>query len=134
VTTQSPGARARSRRPAGHGAPSQSRETRPSRSKRTLGGWLWFAAMVGGWLAMFALIALSEPTLDALHDAVQELPLVIELLAWLALFPFLLALTIWTSPWDDSLRLLLVACCALGWTLAFFPWRAADADRHEELT
>jgi hypothetical protein len=48
---------------------------------------------------------------------------VIQLLAWLALFPFLLALTVWTSAWDESLRLLLVACCAIGWTLAFFPWQ-----------
>jgi hypothetical protein len=79
--------------------------------------------MAGGWLVMFALIALSEPTLDDVHDAVQGLPLVLELLAWLVLFPFLLALTIWTSPWDESLRVLLVGCCAIGWTLAFFPWR-----------
>ena len=85
--------------------------------------------MVIGWLVFFALIAFSEPALAGLRGTVTDLPLLVELLAWFALFPFVLALTIWTSSWDESLRFALICCCAVGWTIAFFPWRAASRRR-----
>ena len=86
-------------------------------------GFLWFAAMLAGWIVFYGLMATSEPTLGELHDRVRELPLLFELLAWLVFFPYVLALTIWESGWAEVTRFALVACCALAWSLAFYPWR-----------
>lgn len=79
--------------------------------------------MVGGWLAFYALMLLSEPTLGDLQDRIRDLPLVLEGLVWLVFFPYVLALTIWDSGWSEMVRSALVACCAVGWSLAFYPWR-----------
>ncbi len=92
---------------------------RPSR----VAGFFWFAAMVGGWIAFFALMLFDEPALHQLFADVRALPLVLEGLVWLAFFPFVLALAFWTSAWDEWLRFTLAACCAVGWSLMFYPWR-----------
>jgi hypothetical protein len=81
--------------------------------------------MVGGWVAFYALMLFSEPALQNLRDLVRGLPLVVEALVWFALFPYVLALTIWDSSWAESLRFVLVACCAVGWSLVFYPWKRA---------
>jgi len=48
-------------------------------------------------------------------------------LVWFALFPFVLGLTVWDSSWEPWLRALLVATFAVGWSLAFYPWRRRQA-------
>ena len=88
-------------------------------------GLVWFALMVGGWALFFAVLLTSEPTLGSLRDGVRGLPLVLEGVVWLALFPFVLALTVWESSWSEWVRFALVACCAAGWSLAFYPRRKA---------
>ena len=90
-------------------------------------GFAWFAAMVGGWVTFYALMATSEPTLGELQDRVRALPLLLEGLVWLAFFPYVLALTIWDGGWPETLRFALVACCAVGWSLAFYPRRKRGA-------
>lgn len=89
--------------------------------RRPRSGIAWFAAMVAGWAAFGAALLLSEPTLGELWRWVRDLPFLFETLVWLALFPFVFALGIWDSSWDSWLRLALVACCAVGWSLAFWP-------------
>ena len=98
---------------------------RPSR----MAAFAWFAAMVAGWIVFFSLLAFDEPALHELRADVRELGLVLEGLVWLAFFPFVLALAIWTSAWDEGLRVALVACCAIGWSLAFYPWRRPPKER-----
>jgi hypothetical protein len=86
-------------------------------------GFAWFTAMVAGWVGFYVLIAAAEPRLSELHDRVQGLPIVLEGLVWLAFFPYTLGLTIWDSSWPEWLRFGVVSCCAIGWSLAFYPWR-----------
>jgi hypothetical protein len=86
-------------------------------------GFSWFTAMVAGWVGFYVLIAASEPRLTELHDRVEGLPIVLEGLVWLAFFPCILGLTIWDTSWPEWLRLGLATCCAVGWSLAFYPWR-----------
>lgn len=96
-------------------------------SVRGRGGWwarsatIGFLAMVSGWSAFAALMVFSEPNLGELWRGVRDLPLLVEGLVWLALFPFVFALGIWDSSWEGWLRLVLVGCCAIGWSLAFLP-------------
>lgn len=80
-----------------------------------------FAAIVTGWIAFLVLALASEPALGDLWRTVRDLPLVLEALVWFALFPFVLALGVWDADWDQWLRTVLVACFAIGWSLAFLP-------------
>ena len=95
----------------------------PPAAGSRIAGFAWFAAVTGGWIVFYALMLLSEPTLGRLHDGVAGLPLVLDGLVWFVFFPCVLALAIWDSSSAEGLRLALVACCAVGWSLAFYPWR-----------
>jgi hypothetical protein len=86
---------------------------------RPLGAVVWFVWMVAMWIGFLGLL-LGE-RLDGVRDWVRELPLLVEGLAWLALFPWLLGTAVWTSSWPDALRVLLVALFAAGWTLVSIP-------------
>lgn len=94
-----------------------------ARGRRPLSAQLWFAWMVGMWAAFFA--ALGADRLDEVWRWVRDLPLVLELLLWLAAFPWLLGTAVWTSSWSGPLRLALVALFAAGWTVASLPRRKA---------
>jgi hypothetical protein len=101
--------------------------------RRRAGRFAWFAAMVVGWVSFYGLIAASEPTLTELHARVQGLPVVLEGLVWLAFFPYILGLTIWDSSWPEWVRLALVTCCAVGWSVAFYPWHKSGGHRAHEV-
>lgn len=107
--------------------------THVTRIERVGAGYAWFGAMVGGWIGFYVLMATSEPTLADLHNSVRGLPTALEALVWLALFPFVLALTIWDSSWSEWVRFALVACCAVGWSIAFYPWRKSGRPQPEEV-
>lgn len=77
--------------------------------------------MIGGWSVFFALVLFAESTLSDLWDGLHDLPLVVEGLVWFLLFPLVLATGVWESSWQTWLRVFLVACFAIGWSIAFFP-------------
>ena len=95
---------------------------RPESSR--VGGLLWLVFMVGTWIAFFATLAADR--LDSVQAWVRDLPLLTELGLWLLVFPFLLATAVWESSWAPSLRVLLVAAFAIGWTLISLPRRSRD--------
>ena len=95
------------------------RPATPLRRTRPLGAVVWFAWMVAMWLGFLALLLADR--LDGLWRSVRGLPLLVEGLAWLALFPWLLGTAVWTSSWADWLRVVLVAAFAAGWTLVSIP-------------
>ena len=90
---------------------------RPESSR--VGGLIWLVFMVGMWIAFFATLAADQ--LDSVQAWVRDLPLLAELGLWLLVFPFLLATAVWESSWAPSLRVLLVAAFAIGWTLISLP-------------
>lgn len=94
-----------------------------TKARRTLGGWIWFALMVGGWVLFFALVLFSEATLSELWRELRSWPIVVEGLVWLLLFPLVLATAVWESSWDGWVRVLLVCCFAGAWSAMFFPRR-----------
>jgi hypothetical protein len=71
------------------------------------------------WVAFFVLLAAGE--LPELRDAVRDLPLAVELVAWVAFFPWLLATAVWTGSWSEPVRIALVALFAVGWSLLSIP-------------
>lgn len=73
---------------------------RSAPARRRLSGWVWFTLMVGGWAVFFALVLFAESTLSDLWDRLRDLPLVVEGLIWLLLFPLVLATGVWESSWQ----------------------------------
>jgi hypothetical protein len=92
-------------------------------ARRPLSGWIWFALIIGGWSAFLVLVLFSESALSNLWEGLRDLPLLVEGLVWLLFFPLVLATAVWESSWETWLRVLLVACFTLGWSLAFLPRR-----------
>jgi hypothetical protein len=82
-----------------------------------------FPLLVVLWLA-FGVAAVRNPTSpDNLWRLFRRLPLLIQLLAWLLLFPLILALWIWQASWPFVLRLPLVAGLAVVTIYLFLPGR-----------
>ena len=90
-------------------------------ARPTTGAYAWFGLMVGSWLAFGVLAVTSEDTLAGIWDWVGGLPLVLELVVWLLTFPWMLALAVWESAWNDEARVLVVLAIAIGWTLMSIP-------------
>jgi hypothetical protein len=97
--------------------------TRGHALRPRLSGFVWFGLMVGAWAVFFGLLLFSEQTLGDLWSSVRDLPLLVEGIVWLLLFPLVLGLAVWNGEWETWLRLLLVVCFALGWSIAFYPRR-----------
>jgi hypothetical protein len=88
-------------------------------ARRPLGATIWFVWMVAMWAGFFVLLLADR--IGGLWDWVGDLPLVVELILWLALFPWLLGSAVWTSSWAGWLRLLLVLVFAFSWSLISIP-------------
>jgi hypothetical protein len=100
--------------------------TTSPRKHRPLSATLWFLWMAGMWAAFLVLLAADR--LDGLWSVIRELPLLVEVVAWVALFPWMLGTAVWTSSWPTLLRVLLVGCFAAGWTIVSIP-RSHPAQR-----
>jgi hypothetical protein len=87
--------------------------------RRPLGATLWFLWMVVMWVAFFVLLVADS--VDEIWDAVRDLPLLVEVVAWVAFLPWMLGTAVWTSTWPAAVRALLVACFAIGWTIVSIP-------------
>jgi hypothetical protein len=91
---------------------------------RPLGAIIWFAWMLAMWAGFFALLVADR--IDGVWSSIRDLPLLVELLLWVALFPWLLGAAVWTSSWAHWLRILLVLAFAFGWSLVSIPRRTAE--------
>jgi hypothetical protein len=89
--------------------------------RRTVGGYVWFALMLGGWVVFFSLLRFSDATLAGLYEDLRALPLLVELFVWFLTFPFALALTLWESALEPPTRFALVVCISIVWSVMFFP-------------
>jgi hypothetical protein len=93
----------------------------PTRRTRSLGGVIWFVWMVGMWIGFFVLLFANQ--LDALWRWITQLPIVVEIVMWVAFLPWMLATWVWTGDWPALLRATLVAIFAIGWTFISYPRR-----------
>ena len=98
----------------------------------TAGAWIWFALMAGGWAAFWTLAVLADARLAELWHDLRDLPLVVEAVVWLALFPLVLATAVWESAWDAWLRLCLVLAFTVLWSGLFLPRRQPSSSRPSE--
>jgi hypothetical protein len=99
-----------------HGAPE-------ARKHASLGASGWFIGVAGLWTAFGVVALLSTERLADLWNWVVGLPLVAEIVVWIAFFPWVLGLWVSQTSWPEWLRILLVASFAIGWTLVSIPRR-----------
>ncbi|TCN31160.1 hypothetical protein EV644_12934 [Kribbella orskensis] len=95
--------------------------SRPDSRRSRTGSRLWFLWMVGMWVAFYVL--LRSDRLEEVATWIRDLPLVVELGAWLLFFPWVLATAVWTSDWSEWLRVVLVVIFTAGWTIVSIPRR-----------
>jgi hypothetical protein len=96
---------------------------RPS-DRRPLGATIWFVWMVAMWAGFFVLLVAAQ--ISGVWDWVRDLPVLVEIVLWVALFPWLLGAAVWSSSWMGWVRLLLVLVFAFGWSLVSIPRRKQD--------
>ena len=91
------------------------------RARPSIGAYLWFAGMVGLWTAFGIVALVSVEKLGDLWGWVTGLPLVAEIVVWIAALPWVLGLWVSQTSWPEWLRILLILCFAVGWTLVSIP-------------
>jgi hypothetical protein len=97
------------------------RQASQARARPTLGAYLWFVGMVGLWTAFGVVALTSVEDLGDLWEWVTGLPVVAEVVVWIAAFPWVLGVWVSQTPWAEWLRILLVVCFAVGWTVVSIP-------------
>jgi hypothetical protein len=55
---------------------------------------------------------------------VRGLPLILQLVVWLLLLPWMIALWIWTLPWALWIRVVLVVAILIWTEWLLFPWKS----------
>jgi hypothetical protein len=104
-----------------HAATERGPEQPTAQTRRPLAGIAVFAVVVALWGAFLTLIVAAPAALDDIWRWVRDLPLVLELGAWLVALPWLLALAVWQSDWTGWLQGVVITLIVLGWTVAFAP-------------
>jgi hypothetical protein len=75
--------------------------------------------MILMWAAFFVLLFADR--LGELWTAIRDLPLLVEVGMCVAFLPWMLGTAVWTSSWPAVVRVLLVLCFAVGWTVVSIP-------------
>jgi hypothetical protein len=81
---------------------------------------LLFAAL---WLGFLAALVADPAQLVAAKTAIDDLPLVVQAVAWLLFLPVVAGLWVWTTDWPMLVRLVLVVGLAAWNLLVFIPRR-----------
>ena len=113
-------------------APAATEPGRPSRATRLIGaiatglgesvGWLaehgvLFAVFLVIWLGFGLLLVTNPAALGQVWDAINDQPLILQLVLWLLFLPVMAGLWVWqASGWPDLVRVAAVLALA-GWTL-----------------
>ena len=90
-----------------------------TRTGRPIVAVIWFTWMVVMWVAFFTLLLANQ--LDDIWRTLTQLPVVSEVVLWIAFLPWMLGTWVWTGTWPEWIRIGLVLCFAIGWTLVSIP-------------
>jgi hypothetical protein len=72
----------------------------------------------------FAYYLVTNPAaLDATWAWVRHLPIIVQLVLWALLLPWMIALWVWTQPWALAIRLVIVVGTLLFTEYLVFPWK-----------
>ena len=72
-------------------------------------GTTFFALMAGLWGSFVTLLAVSPATLDDAYAWLRGLPVIWEILMWIATLPWTVALLVYDNSWQHWVRVSIVA-------------------------
>ena len=87
-----------------------------------------FAVFALLWVAFGAGLLLSQGSIDQTWQTIRDLPLIVQLIAWLLFLPVMLGMWVWETTWPFVVRLMLVLSIA-GWNLLVFLPKALQVAR-----
>jgi len=87
-----------------------------------------FAIFAVVWVAFGAALIWSQGSLDQAWTTIRELPLLVQIVAWVLFLPVMAGLWVWETGWPLVVRLVVVIGIA-GWNLLVFLPRALPAIR-----
>jgi hypothetical protein len=97
--------------------------TRPLTGGELAFNYLIFGLSTAASIA-FAYYLFTDPgRLVELWTWIRQLPILVQILAWLLLLPWMFALWIWVQPWALVIRIALVAGALLFTEYLVFPWK-----------
>lgn len=80
-----------------------------------------FLSAVLAWMAMAVLLAFYPEEVESVWAWIRDLPLVLQLVAWVLFLPVVLGLWALQRDWEPWIRGGFVAVCATWHLLGFFP-------------
>jgi hypothetical protein len=85
-----------------------------------------FAIFAVIWIAIGVGIVWSQGSVDQAWASIRDLPLIVQLVAWLLFLPVMAGLWVWETTWPLLVRLVVIIGLA-GWNLLVLLPRAAQA-------
>ena len=81
----------------------------------------WLIIMVTGWAILGVMLMTSPGTVDRFWEWSRDLPLVLQVVVWIVLLPWMVAIAIWESDWATGLRVSAISVAAIAWILGSWP-------------
>ena len=97
-------------------------QQQPAKRSAGVSRGFWTACVVL-WLIFGTVLLVDSSRLLDLWQAVRDLPLVLEVLAWVVFLPWVVGLWIWQLDWWSWLRVALIVIVAVGGAIVFYPRR-----------
>jgi ABC-type amino acid transport system permease subunit len=131
MTTRESGTAAEGRRPAGEDHRMEQLIEAVASGLGNSIAWLaehgvLFAIFAVIWVAIGVGIVWSQGSVDAAWASIRDLPLIVQLVAWLLFLPVMAGLWVWETTWPLVVRLIVLVGIA-GWNLLVLLPRAAQA-------
>lgn len=108
------------RRPGGAGAPTQAGGKDRSRVDQLLGMGL-FVLVAVLWAGFAIALIVNQGSLDAAWDWVRGLPLIAQVVVWMAFLPVVAGLWVWHTDWMLIVRVVVIAGIAVANLYLFRP-------------
>jgi hypothetical protein len=90
---------------------------------------LFFLVFAALWLIFGALLIVNQGALDTVWKHLLDLPLILQVVAWILFLPITIGLWIWESDLALWLRLAALLVVAVGWTAVMFPRAGSDREK-----
>jgi ABC-type amino acid transport system permease subunit len=131
MTTHEGGTAAQGHRPAGKEHPMEQLIEAVASGLGNSIAWLaehgvLFAIFAVIWVAIGVGIVWSQGSVDGAWASIRDLPLIVQLVAWLLFLPVMAGLWVWETTWPLVVRLVVLVGIA-GWNLLVLLPRAAQA-------
>lgn len=102
-------------------SPAGSTQRREKLANNLIGGAIIFGVVLVLWIAFGAVLIFNAGSLDDLWQSFRDQPLLVQVIGWIVLLPWLIGLWVWETTWPLVARVVVVAGLAVATIFMFFP-------------